>query len=58
MRSAVLLALVVLASNTTSALHAVEPWTDPRLPVRTGLELWLDAARPADKHRPPGPLDV
>src|SRR4051812_38633750 len=38
----VLTALVFLMS--TSA-YAVEPWADPKLPVRDGLELWLDATR-------------
>lgn len=28
-----------------SAAPAAEPWTDPRLPVRESLEIWLDASR-------------
>src|SRR4051812_36131541 len=28
-----------------SASHAAERWADPNLPVRDGLQLWLDAAR-------------
>jgi putative heme-binding domain-containing protein len=27
------------------ALHAAEPWSDERLPVREGLELWYDCSR-------------
>ena len=36
------IAAVLLFSN---ALQAAESWADPRLDVREGLELWLDASR-------------
>src|SRR5439155_25809158 len=36
--------LVVSILLLTTA-QAAEPWADPKLPVRDGLELWLDAAR-------------
>ena len=42
MRVLVVLA-VVLACESGAA--APEPWTDPRLPVKDGLEVWLDASR-------------
>src|SRR5262249_23439946 len=28
-----------------SPSHAVEPWSDPRLPARTGLAIWFDCSR-------------
>src|SRR3989442_13838135 len=34
---------IVLAGTTTGA--ATEPWGDQRLPVKDGLEVWLDASR-------------
>ncbi len=40
------------------SLPALEPWADDQLPVRAGLELWLDASRenpartPSKKFRP------
>lgn len=43
------LALVVAATATAAA----EPWADPKLPVRDGLELWLDASRAAGKEKSP-----
>jgi putative heme-binding domain-containing protein len=55
MRRVLSLAILTLAA---AASPAVEPWADPKLPVADGLELWLDAARPGDKPRPPGPLDA
>src|SRR4051794_37525376 len=39
---AALVSLIVLSSP---ASHAAEPWADPKLPIRDGLELWLDATR-------------
>src|SRR5205085_6314961 len=41
-----------------SPLSAAEPWADPRLPVRDGLELWLDATRAGGKQPAAGPLDA
>jgi len=35
--------LLSLSAQTVPA--ALEPWTDPRLPVRDGLEFWLDVSR-------------
>lgn len=37
-------ALVLLSCLATST-HAIEPWADARLPVTSGLQLWLDAGR-------------
>src|SRR5688500_8897513 len=39
MRLAVFLAFAVLR------LFGAEPWTDPNLEIRGGLQLWLDASR-------------
>ncbi|HET6574052.1 MAG TPA: ThuA domain-containing protein [Fimbriiglobus sp.] len=58
MRQALSLTLFALAVGPFSVARSAEPWSDSKLPVTDGLELWLDAARPADKPRPPGPLDV
>ena len=33
--------------------YAVEPWADPNLPVRDGLELWLDATHATGDQAPP-----
>ena len=30
---------------TASLAHAIEPWADDKLPVKDGVELWLDASR-------------
>jgi len=38
-----LLLLAWAASGTP--LQAVEPWAEPRLPVKEGLTLWLDAGK-------------
>jgi putative heme-binding domain-containing protein len=50
--------LFALAVGPVSEARSTEPWADPKLPVTDGLELWLDAARPADKAPAPGPLAV
>lgn len=34
---------------------AIEPWADETLPVRTGLELWLDASRENDARKAAAP---
>ncbi|MBX3399451.1 MAG: ThuA domain-containing protein [Gemmataceae bacterium] len=47
--SAILVALV--ASHSCAA----EPWADPKMAVRDGLELWLDASR---SNGPTAPKDV
>ena len=44
------LALAVALAAALSA-HAVEPWTDAKLPVTDGIELWLDAARIDGAHK-------
>ena len=42
------IAAVVSCSFVISAIsHAAEPWADPKMPVRDGLELWLDASHAA-----------
>lgn len=50
-RASVWIAAVLLAAPSP----ATEPWTDPGLPVRESLELWLDARRiaPAADGEPP-----
>jgi len=58
MRRFLSLALFVLAVGPFPAARSAEPWSDPKLPVKDGLELWLDAARTAEKFRVPGPLNV
>ena len=40
-----ILSTLVLAFVLVPAARAVEPWADPKLPVKDGLELWLDAGR-------------
>jgi hypothetical protein len=40
-------ALALTAAVALTAARAAEPAGDPKLPVRDGLELWLDAARAA-----------
>lgn len=47
--------VVALLSTLLTALPAiaVESWSDARLPVREGLELWLDATRVAGADAPP-----
>src|SRR5712675_608537 len=40
-----LVAIIFAIAATGAAFGAPEPWADPRLPVNTGLELWLDASR-------------
>src|SRR5438132_1681883 len=39
-----LLAVAFFAIPFGSRLSAAEPWADPKLTVKDGLELWLDAA--------------
>ena len=39
------LSLVWLALAASFAYAGPEPWADPKLPVRDGLEMWLDASR-------------
>ncbi len=58
MRSVLPLVVFALAATSFPGARAAEPWADPKLPVTDGLELWLDAGRPADKPRPPGPLEA
>lgn len=47
------LAALALLLAATSAPAGPEPWADPKLPVKDGLELWLDATRAAGKEKPP-----
>src|SRR5262245_29219115 len=35
---------------------AAEPWVDPKLPVKDGLQLWLDATRPGAAKVNDGPI--
>src|SRR5262245_33199653 len=39
---------ILLALSVLNVVAAQEPWTDPQLSVRTGLDLWLDASRAAN----------
>jgi putative heme-binding domain-containing protein len=45
---------------TTNSLFAAEPWADPKLTVRDGLQLWLDATKATGEQATPteGPLAV
>src|SRR6476660_7554605 len=43
----------ILLSGQSS--YATEPWAEPKLPVRDGLELWLDATRVTGDQ--PAPVD-
>jgi putative heme-binding domain-containing protein len=56
MRYVRFLAALVAGAAIGPAGRSAEPWADPKLPVTGGLELWLDAGRPADKPKAPGPL--
>jgi putative heme-binding domain-containing protein len=47
------LAATLITLALCSAGSAIEPWADPKLPVRDGLELWLDASRAAGAEKPP-----
>lgn len=42
----------LLLSGSLSA-GAAEPWADPQLPVKDGLELWLDASRQREAAQEP-----
>ena len=61
MKPPLLPALLLFAA---ASAHALEPWADEKLPVKDGVELWLDAARqPAAREArrlpaPGGALDV
>jgi putative heme-binding domain-containing protein len=53
-------AVVLLALASPAPAAGPEPWADPKLPVKDGLELWLDASRVdaaarATKGKPPAP---
>src|SRR5947209_7002059 len=39
-----ILASCFLSMAPPDSLAAIEPWADPRLPVRDGVALWLDAS--------------
>lgn len=41
-----------------NAIQSAEPWADPKLPVKDGLELWLDATRVAEKPIPDGKVET
>lgn len=41
----------LLLSGSFSA--GAEPWADPQLPVKDGLELWLDASRQREAAQEP-----
>ncbi|HAV62169.1 MAG TPA: hypothetical protein DCY13_07365 [Verrucomicrobiales bacterium] len=53
MRLPLLLAAIV-AGSTFPALPAVESWSDPRLPVKQDLAIWLDATRQREAYREEG----
>lgn len=44
-RSSFALAILVGGLGGFPAFAAPEPWADPKLPIRDGIELWLDAGR-------------
>ena len=46
-RKYVIAALASFSFLMSPFSHATEPWADPKLPVRNGLELWLDASHAA-----------
>ena len=48
-------AVALLALASTAAAAGPEPWADPKLPVKDGLELWLDASRAAGAEKSPAP---
>src|SRR5687767_1912241 len=58
MRRSLSLALFALAVGPFPVARSAAPWADPNLPVSDGPELWLDAARPAEKDKAPGTLDT
>src|SRR4051812_21633599 len=49
------LVLFVLAPILAQPVLAAEPWADAKLPVTTGLQLWLDAGRATGGQ--PAPTD-
>lgn len=53
-RSVCLASLLILSVGTARAdEHAVEKWSDQRLPVTSGLEYWFDAARTSGDQAAP-----
>ncbi len=44
-RIAIRIATLCALIGLSCSVHAAEPWADESLPVKAGLELWLDAAR-------------
>ncbi len=44
--------------GVVAARGDVEPWADPRLPVREGLQAWLDAGRGTSDEKPGAALEV
>lgn len=53
LRPWILIGCLIAALCGASAVQAVEPWADPQLPLRDGLELWLDAERIGAGQTPP-----
>ncbi|MCI0358310.1 MAG: ThuA domain-containing protein [Planctomycetaceae bacterium] len=49
-RSSAVILILLLAC---ASLPAAEPWADPKLMVKDGLELWLDASRATADKPPP-----
>ena len=41
-----------------TSIRSSEPWADPKMPVKDGLELWLDATRIAEKPLPDGKVQT
>ena len=47
--------LVLCLCTVLTAAQAAEPWTDPKLPLSEGLQLWLDASRQVSFRQQHGP---
>ncbi len=44
----------IFVASLCCGSHATEPWTDPRLPVKTGVELWFDCSGQNDGRKAAG----
>ncbi len=51
-RRCVVATALALSYFCSSSTCAIEPWSDPKLPVRDGLELWLDATHATGDQQP------
>jgi putative heme-binding domain-containing protein len=55
MRLLLTLSLIIAIGSST---QSSEPWSDSKMPVKDGLELWLDATRIAEKPIPDGKVET